>query len=256
MIRDDVEKGEAGGRVLAGALGLAVLAASAPAAPAADIPDGRGARVTLEKGWPGVEGAFERRRDKDLYKVELDGGRDYAFHVLVTNVPGGCARLNLRNAKGKVLESALGHEGSDSGFEFRPGGRGRTTFLVEFAECSSSPGAAFPLPYRGGVARDARGDAGTKATIAVGQTVNGVFSSSDDRDWFRTNLEKGVKYTVTLESDIPNIALADARGVKLFEASEPATLAGVSVPRSGLYYLVLDDDADNGRRYTLHLKKN
>lgn len=148
---------------------LALLAATtllaSGAFAAADIPGGKGTKAVLTTGPAGVEGTFEKKGDSDWYKVRLKGGQNYALSPSLTD-NSNCLTLNLRNANGKILGSATSDSGADDGFEFQPEKAG--TYFVEFLDKVDSGGCTspfpYPLPYRGDVTADARGDVMTEAT--------------------------------------------------------------------------------------------
>ncbi len=230
-------------------LGLAGLGLS-PAATAADVPGGSGTRVVLEKGWLGPTRTFERRGDSDWYRVTLDAGRDYAFHVKVPTTGPAAGRLNLRDLGGRVLKTAVSNAGNDGGFEFRPPGSGTRSYFVEFKEAGDAE-ATFPYSYWGGVTADARAGTGTLATIAVGQTKTGIVNWGSDADWFRTSLQAGKSYWIGAEGDDPYVELADSRGRVIAGRFGLPPLGGFTVPASGTYYVIVRDNSDFGRRYTL-----
>jgi hypothetical protein len=90
----------------------------------------------------------------------------------------------------------------------------------------------------------------------VGQTINGLLNSSDDRDYFRTRLERGKRYTIRVDGDQPTLKLVDAQNkvLRQYAAGNPAVLTGITVPTTGTYYLAVDDDSDTGNSYILSLK--
>lgn len=242
----------AAARGLAGLLGLAAgLALSAPAL-AADVPGGSGTEAGFKTGPAGVRGVFERRGDSDWYRLALKGGQNYAFAAPFF-MDRFCATLTLRDLNGKVLRSVSSGFGAFRGFEFRPATT--RTFLVEFKDCSES-GARYPVEYSGGVRADARGDTTTAATIAVGQTVAGLSNSGDDRDYFRTRLERGKRYTIRVDGGEPYLKLVDARDKQLYTDATGghAELAGVTVPATGTYYVVVYQFDEGRASYTLSLK--
>ena len=155
-----------------------------------------------------------------------------------------------------MLLTDFGTGGSDGGFEFQPQ-RNRTLF-VEVKDCSSggSELPSYPATYLVRVAGDARNDATTKATLAVGQTGRGTFNFNGDRDWYRVQLDSKKSYTVALTSgDDEGLSLVDPSGKVLFAESggSEVTLRGVTVPTSGTYYVVASNTSDFGFQYMLAL---
>jgi serralysin len=235
----------------------ALLAALAlPALPgaalAADIPGDPGTRAVLRPGPEGVTGTFERRGDRDWYRVTLRGGRNYAFHVTGDD----CSRLSLRSLGGAVLRTTSGSTSFDSGFEIMPART--TTFFVEFRPCPPPFTDLFPFAYSGEVRADARGDAGTAATIGVGQTINGYLNWGSDADFFRTMLQAGTSYTATtanVGSIEFRLGLVDPRGTVLFSVFDFDEIRRTfTVPASGTYFLTVTAAADaGGNPYRLSL---
>jgi hypothetical protein len=217
---------------------------------AADIPGNRTTKAVLKLGLNGVKGTFEKHGDSDWYRVTLKKAQNYAFQAGLAEV--GCVRLNLRNAKGKVLETARSDEAVDDGFEYRP--NATKTFFVEFLAETCNGAHPFPREYHGHVAADARGDKTTGATIKVGQTIRGVLNWGHDPDYFRTKLDAGKTYTVSIESLEIQLSVLDSQGkVILSKFGSGHTKAEVKVP-TGTYYIgITGDDDTGGSRYTLSL---
>lgn len=233
-----------------------VLAAAAPGgALAADIPGGAGTGAVARPGEP-IAGAFERRGDSDWYKVALKGGVTYAV-TAGANPDRNCGtRVSLRTRAGKVLKSANSFEAGDGGFEFRPA-TARTLFVefLDLCRTESYPGP-YPVRYAGAVTRDARGDAETLATVAPGQTIDGVLNWGTDVDYFRATLDgrKGYTFSATGGGEF-QVSLVDAGGRVVFTEYAPSGTfrGGTRVPASGTYYVVVRGTDDDGMRYTLGL---
>ena len=210
------------------------------AAVANDIPGNRNTKAVLDPP-RGVSGVFNRQDDSDWFRVSLKAGTNYAFDVDPFD-EAACALLNIRDlATGKVLLTAFGTGGNDGGFEFQP--KKDRSLFVEVKDCSSggSDLPSYPATYSVRVAGDARNDATTKATLAVGQTRKGTFNFNGDRDWYRVQLNSNKSYTVALTNgDDEVLWLVDPNGKVLYAESggTEVSLRGVTVLTSGTYYVI------------------
>jgi hypothetical protein len=233
-------------------LGLAVCGLATPAQ-AADVPGNSSTRVILKTGTDLRDAVFERRGDSDWYRVTLKGGQNYAFAVSSFATDDGCAKITLRTLKGTAVDSASANGGNDGGFEFRPAS-GRTYF-VAFADCVGAADAwvDYPNLYSGSIRADARADTTTKATLQVGQVVNGINNWGYDVDYYRATLSSDKTYTISFDRGPESYLSLISAGGRVIVNYASGSVEGVKVPASGTYYVVVYGSDDGGGRYTLGL---
>lgn len=179
--------------------------------------------------------------DHDWLKVELDKGYTYLFDS-VSNAPYGI-RIYLRDANGDFIEydnyvysqDPLPYTVAESG----------TYYLVMDSDLSTG---TRPIPltpegtYQVTVKVEPTGNANTNYSIDVGETVSETWSSHQDYDWYKVDLEAGVSYFANTESgNLTYLWFAKANGDRV-EATTLQQSGGdfeaVTVQTSGTYYLV------------------
>jgi hypothetical protein len=237
-----------------GLLGLALLGTTG-AALAADIPGNTRTKAVITPGPKRFESHLERRGDSDWYRVTLKAGRNYAFEV----ASGGCTRMNLRNKAGKVLRLDVSFDDEDGGFEFRSATT--KTFFLEYVDANKAPcidpvEGGYPTWYSGNVAMDVRGDTTTRATIAPGQTIEGLLNWYFDKDYFRATLEAGKSYAVSVPSRPlgTGLVVIDSEGNVVAGGDRtPFEPLPFSVPRTGTYYVVVAGGGYGSGPYTVGL---
>ena len=233
----------------------AALPLAGPAALAADIPANTSTKAIITPGPARFEGHFEKQGDSDWYRVTLKGGHNYAFEA--SSYCG--TRVDLRNAAGKVLRSSgLASDNGDSGFAFRPATT--TTFFLEYLDVNPDVclefGGSYPHPYYGNVAMEVRGDATTRATIAPGQKISSLVNWSDDKDYFRAQLDAGKRYTITLNDGqsvgpphFTRAYVVDPKGKVVAQGPGNVPPSKFKVAASGTYYVVVAGTGESIRPY-------
>jgi hypothetical protein len=234
-------------------LSTLALIASGPAF-AADVPGSVKTKsvVKVSDAQPTIKtGQFEFLGDSDWHKIKLVANHDYSFAA----APGICNTreelaeshviLNLRNAKGKLIKAAGQtdcYPDDDGpfyvGFEFHTSKA--ATYFLEYKQAGPAP---VPFPYRIIAAGDCRFDAKTLCTLAVGQSRKGFLTYQGDRDAFKTTLQAGQTYIITLFDPIDGqltTALHNSTGA-IIQNGGPFTPT-----TSGIYFASVGTDADGG----------
>jgi hypothetical protein len=124
------------------------------------------------------------------------------------------------------------------------------------APCIDPVEGGYPTGYSGNVAKDVRGDPTTQATIAPGQTIEGLLNWYFDKDYFRATLEAGKGYSVSVPSRPSGTGLVviDSEGNVVAGGDRtPFEPLPFSVPRRGTYYVVVAGGGYGSGPYTVGL---
>jgi hypothetical protein len=171
------------------------------------------------------------------WSLDLQGGKYYAFWADVHDP----AEVAVGEAGGAPLATFhISPEDAAHGAGFRAPHTG--TFTVTVACSSSAGGSSCPGDYRLAAGPDCPASTAAHCDIAVGQTLDGLqMRFVENVDWFRTTLQPGVTYQVTITTDPQSasfgahVAIRDATGAVLKEtnwAGQPGP-ALVYAPRTG-----------------------
>jgi len=131
------------------------------------------------------------------WSLDLQGGKYYALWASVHDP----AEVAVGEAGGAPLAAFhASPEDAAHGADFRASRTG--TFTVTVA-CSTASGAgACPGAYRLAAGPDCPASTAAHCDIAVGQTLDGLqMRFVENHDWFRTTLQPGVAYQVTIATD-------------------------------------------------------
>ncbi len=229
------------------AVAAAVLGGAASAG-AADIPSTTQSRVALfsaNNSLATQRYPFERAKDSDWFRVELEGGKDYYVTGLYGDQgDGSVLQSTFRDARGNVLVNGGSFDPfTDDGYEIRAPRTG--TYFVEFRTTSSAGGKTYGARIGGDCASGTR----TKCTMSPGQVRDkNVLGGAYDRDSFKLALTGGRTYTFFVGSqqgcasdigismlDSGGNLVASSEGVFLPEYDYAARLV-FRAPRTGTFY--------------------
>ena len=151
----------------------------------------------------GGEGYLETPGDKDWIRVTLEAGKSYIVDVKPSEYPGMIGEepldvklFSVRDATGNVIantETDGGGVGQDARLMFTAPTAG--TYYLEVGTSDNSTGRYYYSVHED----DYAADEATTGEVVVGGEISGVINSTGDRDWFELNLERGTRYTITLE---------------------------------------------------------
>jgi hypothetical protein len=170
----------------------AMLAAALAALPAAAAAGTQGA-IPVDPDHP-VSGTLTG--GTQTWSLDLQGGKYYALWANVHD-PG---EVSIGEAGGTLAAFHASPEDASHGASFRAPHTG--TFTVTVA-CSTSAGVSTcPGAYRLSAGPDCPASTAAHCDIAVGQTLDGLqMRFVENVDWFRTTLQPGVTYQVTIGTD-------------------------------------------------------
>ena len=160
-------------------------------------------RTTGRRINQGGEGYLETPGDKDWIRVTLEAGKSYIVDVKPSEYPGMIGEgpldvklFSVRDATGNVIantEADGGGVGQDARLMFTAPTAG--TYYLEVGTSDNSTGRYYYSVHED----DYAADEATTGEVVVGGEISGVINSTGDRDWFELNLERGTRYTITLE---------------------------------------------------------
>ncbi len=213
------------------AAGAYTLRVAASAVPPDDVGNDASTRARLTLG-RGAAGAIEDPDDADWYR--LNARTDQIYRIALNGAEGAEALADplLRVVDREGNELASNDDSNDSlnsYLEFTPAQNGEV--FVVAAGFSESVGAYTLRADAAHLPPDNAGNGrGTRARIALGQSINGGLDFPRDTDWFRIRLEGGQSYSFTLSSP---------QGERAFDPV-------VRVNNSAGEELAIDDDGGDG----------
>lgn len=173
---------------------LALVAAPASAAVAADVPGGPGTNVALNLGQR-IDGDLGSRSDADWFRAPLAAGKLYA--VSLGTFEAADVRVAVRGPAGRILKSVNLNLATDPYFgsqqlNFRPETGG--TYFVSVEVGTPAPGGTlppFPASYDITLFQDNSSGFGDAVRLSVGQEFSGRLESDLDQDFFVVRLTQG-----------------------------------------------------------------
>ena len=161
----------------------------------------------------------------------------------------------------RLFAATVAANSSDAGFEFRPTVDG--LYFLEFKDAATrNTGVPYPYRYYGAAAYDAPADVSTSYKIvANGELIQARTDWGHDVDYYRTTLDATKTYTLTMSACYRsvNLKVVNASNQQLFGAAGNGscvaltTIAGLHVPATGTYYVVVAGNDNYGAAYNLAL---
>ncbi|MFN9659926.1 MAG: pre-peptidase C-terminal domain-containing protein [Cyanobacteriota bacterium] len=159
-------------------------------------------------------GVVNFSRDRDWFRVSLQGGRSYRFNLNGTTLSD--PTLALRNSTGTQLAFNDDFDGRNSQISFNATTTG--TYYLDAGGFSSGTGSYTLLAVDTTPTDDFTATTSTTGSIAIGGSATGVVNFNSDRDWFRVSLQGGRSYRFNLNGTTlsdPTLALRNSTGTQL-----------------------------------------
>lgn len=170
-----------------------------------DHPD-RAAAGTLLNGAASVAGNFDLPSDKDFFRVSLTAGERYVFELKGTvtdSVDASALQLYDLDGALRVTSIAIGHQG-DNALTFVAPATGTyallaTNFLLDTTFGDGILGN-YSVAMRTVAADDHADLPALGSALQVGGSTTGQFDLAADQDFFKVNLNAGLRYLFELKA--------------------------------------------------------
>ncbi|MGV7211254.1 DUF4214 domain-containing protein [Oxalobacteraceae bacterium A2-2] len=235
--------------------------------------DDYGADPTLAGGMVNgvaVAGRIEIQNDKDMFKLTVEAGHDYALELVTADAGGaGKARLGVLDAQGQGVALASLQDGPSTLRQLFHAATSGDYYITVAGNNSSLGGkvGSYTVKATAYALDDYGNTAASAGQLAIGGQVRGAIESPTDVDWVKVHLEAGHSYVFdmlgaaggggTLATTVGRAAgldLYSQYGVALASVSSGATAEprlAYTATSSGDYYLGAHGNGQNMGSYTL-----
>ncbi|MCL3880764.1 Calx-beta domain-containing protein [Marivita sp. GX14005] len=176
-----------------------------PSTPSDDHSNNRNSTATALTFGDVTTGEIERNGDEDVFRIELEAGRQYTVELNNMNdlgITDETVRMAFYDQNNRIFDSIIASAGENTGFTFEADGTG--TFFYEVSNLSSGgPDGntyAVQIDELSGSDDHSNNRNSTATALTFGDVTTGEIERNGDEDVFRIELEAGRQYTVELNN--------------------------------------------------------
>ena len=186
-----------------------------------------------------TQGAISPRDDEDHFSFPAERGVKYAIEMDIPE--GGAVHLEVRNGSNEIQAT---NRGIGSSLEWTSATRGNMYIGISASLQLKDPVVAYNFRMTAdNTMQDRHADTMSDASsISLGMGMAASVSPPGDRDYFKLDAQRGVKYTLQVSlGSIPGlrIAIQDSEGKPEASLDDVGTGTDWIAPNDGTYYLVV-----------------
>jgi hypothetical protein len=204
------------------------------------------------------QGSISPKDDLDYFRFSAQRGITYS--VRLDSAAGEDASVAIEDSEGAVLVTNRG--GGQQISWTAPDDEGNYYVTVAQASRASNPVGLYTITIEADAAlQDRHGDTAASGTqVSIGTSYQGSISPKDDLDYFRFSAQRGITYSVRLDSaagEDASVAIEDSEGAVLVTNRGGGQQISWTAPSDGDFYVSLaqaSQASDPVRIYTITIE--